>query len=217
MSRQPAAPRFPPSRPAAPPRAARGSGSAVRRRILELLLAVIVSAAAGLAAASLDASPAVPKPILHSDGIGPARFGMEQRRAVAFISRLLGAPTKIEPSFGCGPRLAEVEWNELAAEFWSGRFTGYRYVKGGLDQARRSRPDRLWMASSPSPYLSTPGGITLGSTLAQVRAAEGQLRMVGTYRWQAANGMIFGGSWSAPSGGPSSPIIEVKVHACGDY
>ena len=60
-------------------------------------------------------------------------------------------------------------------------------------------------------------GITLGSTLGQLRAAYGALRFVGVDKWQAQNGLAFADAAEHDPEPPSSQIIEVKIWTCGDF
>jgi hypothetical protein len=65
--------------------------------------------------------------------------------------------------------------------------------------------------------LATAKGISLGSTLGQVRAAYGELHFVGVDKWQAANGLVFVVGDSREPEPPSSKVVEVKFDACGDF
>lgn len=138
--------------------------------------------------------------VLGAHGIGPVHFGTPKAEAVAALTRALGRPSMREVSPGCGARYTEVYWGDLEAEFRLGVFSGYRYLDRGQ-----------------LPPLATAKGITIGSTLAQVRAAYGRLRVVGTDRWRSADGLIFYDDAMRDPIPPSSRIIEIKIGTCGDY
>jgi len=135
---------------------------------------------------------------LGPHGIGKAHFGLAKPAAVASLTQVLGPPTSRGPNPGCGPRYTEVAWRGLTAEFRFDIFSGYRY---------RSR----------TPKLATATGISLGSTLAQVRAAYGKLAVVGTDRWRAPNGLVFYDDAQHDPEPPSSRIVEIKIGTCGDF
>ena len=84
-----------------------------------------------------------------------------------------------------------------------------------LDNARLSSP------ASPSalhgPHLATAKGISLGSTLGQLRSAYGDVRFVGVDKWQAANGVVFVVEAAREPEPLSSKVVEIKFGACGDF
>ena len=135
---------------------------------------------------------------LGPHGIGNAHFGQSKPATVAALTRLFGPPTSRGPNPGCGPRYSEVVWHGLAAEFRFDVFSGYRY-------------------RSSTPTVATSTGISLGSTLAQVRAAYGKLAFVGTDRWRARNGLVFYDDAMHDPEPPTSRIVEIKVGTCGDF
>ena len=117
---------------------------------------------------------------------------------------------------GCGPLLREVEWRHLYAEFRGQRFEGVRYIAGPWPIGH-ARP-KSFRASAVSPHLATASGISLGSTLGQVRRVYKPLRLIGTDRWQAGNGLVFydGARHDPPPA--SSRIVEIKAgRTCGDF
>lgn len=138
--------------------------------------------------------------VLGAHGIGSVHFGTPKAQAVAALTRALGRPSAREVSSGCGPRYSEVFWGDLEAEFRLGVFSGYRYLDRGQ-----------------LPPMATARGITIGSTLAQVRAAYGRLDVVGTDRWRSTSGLIFYDDAMRDPVPPSSRIIEIKIGTCGDY
>jgi hypothetical protein len=68
-----------------------------------------------------------------------------------------------------------------------------------------------------SPRLATSRGITLGSTLAQLRRAYTVLHPVGTDKRQAGNGLVFVDDAKHDPEPPTSHIIEIKIGTCGDF
>src|SRR5207302_32992 len=120
---------------------------------------------------------------LGPSGIGTVRFGLTKAKAVAELSGLFGTPSARGLNTGCGPRYTEVEWGDLVAEFRLNEFSGFRYVKGGFPLTTPGSPRESSPPKSASPKLATAKGISLGSTLAQLRAAYGQLRSIGAGRW----------------------------------
>ena len=147
-------------------------------------------------------------------GIGGVRFGAPKAAAVATLSARLGAPTKREVNPGCAPRYTEVEWGDLAVEFRSGTFSGFRYIAGGL-------PPTTYRAPSPpkpvSPRIVTANGISLGNTLAQVRSRYGRLQRIGADMWRASNRLVFVDSAKRDPVSSASPIREIKIGTCGDF
>jgi hypothetical protein len=150
-----------------------------------------------VAAALLASSPVT----LGQHGIGAVRFGETERSAVSGLTALFGAPTRRGQNPGCGPRFVDVAWGRLSAEFRNGRFVGFRYVL---------KPARF-------PTLATATGITLGSTLGELRAAYRSLRLVGTDRWRSPDGLVFYDDAKHDPVPPSSRIVEIKTGTCGDF
>ena len=107
---------------------------------------------------------------LGADGIGRVHFGLSRRRAVAELRRRFGAPSAEGVNTGCGPRYRELVWGDLVTEFRLGRFSGYRYVTAGYEIVIPHGPSAP-APRGPTAGLTTATGITIGSTLAQVRAA----------------------------------------------
>jgi len=161
----------------------------------------------------VEGSAATSRPLIQPTGIGSVDFGTPKAQAVSELSRLLGKPSARFVDGGCGPRYTEAAWGHLYVEFRLGRFTGYRYIENGWPA------DRFGKKRVPSmlPLLSTARGITLGSTLGQVRTAYGRLNLIGTDRWQTKNGLIFYDNAEHQPPAASSRIIEIKIGTCGDY
>ncbi|HVC86169.1 MAG TPA: hypothetical protein VNC40_01940 [Gaiellaceae bacterium] len=135
---------------------------------------------------------------LGPNGVGKVHFGLTKTKAVAALTQLFGPPTSRGPNTGCRPRYTEVVWGGLSAEFRVNVFSGYRY-------------------RGVKPKLATATGISLGNTLAQVRAAYGKLVFVGTDRWRAPNGLVFYDNAMHDPEPPSSRIVEIKIGTCGDF
>jgi hypothetical protein len=177
------------------------------------LMIVAIAQGAGTQTARATASSAAR---LAPDGIGSVRFGLPKGRAVASLSDLFGAPAAQGVNTGCGPRYTEVAWGDLVAEFRSKTFSGYRYVAGGYPLTTPGSP-REPRQKAVFPRLATSRGITLRSTLAQLRQAYTALHSVGTNRWQAGNGLVFVDHAQHDPEPPSSHIIEIKIGTCGDF
>ena len=154
--------------------------------------------------------------VLDANGIGSVRFGLTRNRAMTELRRRFGTPSAEGVDTGCGPRYREVAWGDLIAEFRLNRFSGYRYVAAGYRLPIPSGPPAP-APGGPTGDLSTASGITLASTLAQVRAAYGTLAFVGTERWKARNGIVFVDAAARDPEPPNSGIVEIKTATCGDY
>ena len=154
--------------------------------------------------------------LLGPEGIGPARFGVAEAKAVGELSGVLGKTTSQGENTGCGPRYREVEWGELVAEFRSGVFSGYRYLVGGWPLTTPGSPRRP-PPGPPGPRLATAKGISLGSTLGQLHGAYGNMRFVGVDKWQAANGLVFVVNAAREPEPQSSKVVEIKFGTCGDF
>jgi hypothetical protein len=146
------------------------------------------------------------------------QFGTSRAKAMAALQASLGQPNATGFNTGCGPGFSEVAWHDLIAEFRLGRFTGYRFVAGGYPLTGPGSPDDHASPTSTAPALSTARGITLGSTLKELRAAYPQLRRSGALKWMAAEGLVF---VEAPdTSNPVSPaarIAEIKIGTCGAF
>jgi photosystem II stability/assembly factor-like uncharacterized protein len=159
-----------------------------------------------------------PLPRLEADGIGPLRFGLSKTKALTALRLLLGAPNGEGINAGCGPNFTEVAWYDLIAEFRFGRFTGYRFIEGGWPLTTPGSPKDRVTAKTPTPALKTALGITLGSTLGELRPAYGKLKRSGAVKWTASNGLIFVESSSVRnSQSPADKIVEIKIGTCGSY
>ena len=147
---------------------------------------------------------------LNPAGVGRVRFRTRKTHAIAELTARFGRPTARGVNTACGPSFTEVEWDDLVVEFHSNQFSGYRYLVGGW-RLPHQRPPR-----TVTPRLVTAAGISLRSTLGQLRSAYKTLRMVGADRWRAGNGLVFvDNAVRKPTS--SSQIIEIKARACGDF
>lgn len=116
---------------------------------------------------------------------------------------------------GCGRRYTEVAWGHLYVEFRGGRLSGFRYMQGTW--LPRKRPPRPTPFRLLRPRVATGNGISLGSTLGQLRSAYGRLDLVGTDRWRTADGLIFYDDARLAPPPSSSRIIEIRAGTCGDF
>jgi hypothetical protein len=155
--------------------------------------------------------------LLSPEGIGVARFGQAKAQVVDALTDVLGKPAWEGPNTGCGPRYNEVEWGQLVAEFRLGSFSGYRYLKGGWPLLAPGSPSGSSSSRSHGPYLATAKGISLGSTLGEVRAAYGKLNFIGVDKWRPANGIVFVVNAEHEPEPTSSRVTEIKFGTCGDF
>jgi hypothetical protein len=175
----------------------------------------VALAAATLILMLFGAAPAARVATLAPDGIGGVHFGLSRTRTVAELRVLFGAPTARGVNSGCGLRYTEVDWGDFAAEFRSNVFSGYRYLIGGYDFNLRAGPRPTPKAAVPR--LATATGVSLGTTLGELRAAYGSLSFVGTDRWRSANGIVFVDDAKRDPEPPTSRIVEIKIGTCGDF
>ncbi len=132
------------------------------------------------------------------------------------LSTVLGRPSKTFVSNGCGPRYTEVEWGHLYVEFRSGRLSGFRYLRGPWAGGRAPAPRSERRPISP--MLATSRGVSLGSTLGEVRKRYGTLTLVGTDRWRSDDGLVFYVSYEVTQPAPpGSRLTEIKFGTCGDW
>ena len=154
---------------------------------------------------------------LRADGIGSVRFGITKRTALSELRHLFGVPSARGVNTGCGPRYTEVEWGDLVAEFRLGKFSGFRFLKGGWPLTTPGSPREASPQKTVFPKLPTAKGISLGSTLTQLRGAYRPLRFGGASKWRSASGLTFVDNAKHDPEAPSSRIIEIKVGTCGDF
>jgi hypothetical protein len=183
-------------------------------RLLAASVLLVIGLGAGTALGGRSASSTR---TLRPDGIETVRFGVTKRTAVTELRRLFGTPSARGINTGCGPPYTEVEWGDLVAEFRLSRFSGFRYLKGGWPLTTPGSPREASPPKTAFPKLATTKGISLGSTLAQLRGAYRPLRSAGTDKWRAANGLTFVVNAKHDPEPSSSRIIEIKVGTCGDF
>lgn len=177
---------------------------------------VVLAAAAGVSLfCSGPTSAARPSglTLIGPTGVGSVHFGLPKVEAISKLSSLFGKPSSRFVNSGCGPRYTEVAWGHLYVEFRLGKFSGYRYQEYGWI------PTRSGVKSHASflPKLATSRGITLASSLRELRAAYGRLDLVGTDRWMVRGGLIFYDDSKTQPAAASSRIIEIKIGTCGDF
>ena len=125
-------------------------------------------------ATTIPAPLGVDELILRTDGIGAALFGTDPDSVVRYLTSVLGGPTDdsdwVDPSsyYACaGTVVRRVEWGVLAVMFGdesdtaSGRAHLMSYTYGAIDR----------LGDEPR-ELRTSSGLTLGSTVAELRSAH---------------------------------------------
>jgi hypothetical protein len=182
--------------------------------VTPMLLAVVLGAGA---LPALGGQSALSATTLGSSGIGSVRLGLTKTTAVAELSDRFGAPSARGVNTACGPRYTEVAWGDLVAEFRLNKFSGFRYITGGYPLTTPGSPREPSPPKRAFPKLATSKGISLGSTLAQLRVAYGVLHAVGTDRWQSPNRLVFVDNAAHDPEPPSSHIVEIKIGTCGDF
>jgi hypothetical protein len=194
-----------------------------RRRLGVAVIPVVGVVVVAMAVAGCAQSGPLPprstkRPVLNSNGIGNVHFGLSKVKTVAALQAWLGKPTATGINTGCGPAFAEVAWQDLIAEFRHGTFTGFRYVSGGYPLTTAGSPHDPVAPTSRTPSLTTARGITLGSTLRELRAAYPGLIQSGAFKWTAPNGLVFvERSHTAKPTPPTATIAEIKTGVCGDF
>jgi hypothetical protein len=162
------------------------------------LAVTLLAWVAGFSSAAAARHAAKPPTIeLAGNGIRVVGFGSSVASVTKAVSAELGPPTG-HPEAGCVGGYREVAWHDLILQFRHGRFSGYRY----------------WLSigapgSTASPRIATATGITLGSTLAQLRKAY-DLTQTGTDFWKSPNGIVFVLDSPTYPSPPASPIDEIK-------
>lgn len=158
------------------------------------------------------------KSVLEADGIGAARFGLSEAATIGTLVRSLGRPNSKGINTACGVHYSEVAWHDLIAEFRLGIFSGYRYSQGGYPLTTKGSPEDKLRSRTAVPPLATASGITIGSTLGEVKAAYSNLRRSGAVQWTAQDGLIFvTSSYAQHPQSVSTKIVEIKVDTCGNF
>lgn len=182
-----------------------------RVRVLGGMSAALVLCALGTSSAAAGARPS----LVSDRGIGGVRFGLPRPEAVTELTRLFGRPSRRMINSACGRRYTEVAWGHLYVEFRAGRLSGFRYLRGSwLPQKPPSRPTPF---SALQPRLATGEGISLGSTLGQLRLAYGRVSLVGTDRWRTPDGLAFYDNAERDPPAATSRIVEIEYGTCGDF
>ena len=176
----------------------------------------LIGVVASVCLLGASSASAATQPLRISDrGIAGVDFGLPRAKAVSELTRLLGRPSQVMVNSGCGPRFTEVGWGHLYVEFRDGKLAGFRYMETTWLPQRR--PPKPTPPSLVEPKLATSNGISLGSTLGELRAAYGRLDLVGTDRWQTPDGLTFYDGAQRDPPAASSRIIEIKYGTCGDF
>jgi hypothetical protein len=137
---------------------------------------------------------------------------------VTELSRLFGAPSARGINTACGSRYSEVEWADFVAEFRSGRFSGFRFIEGGYSLTTPGSPREASPSKMVSPKLAVSTGVSLGSTVAELRVAyPGRLQRVGADMWRSSGGLIFVDDAKRDRVPPTSRIVEIKIGTCGAF
>jgi hypothetical protein len=179
------------------------------------VLGAVALLAGGLGTGALAVASTNAHANLGPDGIGSVRFGLPKAQAVDALRGEFGAPTWRGINSACGPNWTEVTWDDLAAEFRQGKFSGYRYASARQIQGEFGSPTTPTRPGYPQ--LATTKGISLRSTLAAVRAVY-QLHHAGAGRWHSNNGLIFVSNARHDPAPLSSRIREIKTsEACGNF
>jgi hypothetical protein len=127
----------------------------------------------------------------------------------------LGRPNQTTTG-GCLRRI-EVEWNDLSLEFYSGRLSGYRYLRGGLPVDGTT----IIPSGPTSPLLTTATGVALGTALGEVR----KLYPATDFSYEHGGSIVVPGLSAGDQMAllffgdlPTTPLVEVKGgQTCGDY
>jgi hypothetical protein len=192
--------------------------SQCRSKLVSVVGVVVVVALAGCAQSGSLSPLSTKRPVLESNGIGNVHFGLSKVKAVAALLAWLGNPNAAGINTGCGPAFTEVAWHDLIAEFRHSTFTGYRYVSGGYPLTTPGSPHDPVSPEVQTPALTTARGITVDSTLRELRAAYPGLIQSGALKWTAPNGLVFvEASHTKKPASPMATVAEIKTGTCGDF
>jgi hypothetical protein len=152
---------------------------------------------------------------LGPDGLGVVQVEEGQPATVKAMTLYLGRPNQITTG-GCLRRI-EVEWNDLSLEFYSGRLSGYRYLRGGLPVDGTT----IIPSGPTSPLLTTATGVALGTALGEVR----KLYPATDFSYEHGGSIVVPGLSAGDQMAllffgdlPTTPLVEVKGgQTCGDY
>lgn len=109
----------------------------------------------------------------------------------------------------CGPTFALVLIDEV--------FSGFRYLKGGWPLTTPGSPHETSRSNAAFPKLAVSNGISLGSSVAQLRAAYRVLHLVGADSWRSPNGLVFVDDAKPVTHARLRHIVEIKAGTCGDF
>ncbi|HVB06621.1 MAG TPA: hypothetical protein VNF07_10295 [Acidimicrobiales bacterium] len=180
-----------------------------------LIVCVLVAICVGVGAIRGSSTPLA---YLDARGVGPAHFGMGEGEVVRLLQPALGAPNAEGINTGCGPRFTEVAWHDLVLEFRFRVFTGYRFDEGGWPVTVPGSPSDRVSPAVTVPALETRNGITLGSTVGELRAAYGRLKLVGAVQWGTPDGLVVSESAAVVNAGsPQDTIVEIETDVCGAF
>lgn len=118
--------------------------------------------------------------VLRTDGLGAVSFGDPVDAVMAILSELLGPPDWEEVQVAADTDLS-VRWGEDRAEFLYLQFTDWDYFDSVPDPPQ-SMPEGpiLHYYLTRSDLLATEGGITVGSTVGELKAAYPDVRFSST-------------------------------------
>lgn len=148
--------------------------------------------------------------VLKPHGIGAVRFGTAKLKTVAELSHLFGSPRRGVSIARAVPATPRSSGATSLPGFGAAGSPG----SASSRVATRSRQQALRVQSRSkgvSPKLAVSPGVTLGSTVAQLRAAYRRLERVGADMWRSADGLIFVDDAKRDPVPPTSRVIEIKI------
>jgi hypothetical protein len=126
----------------------------------------------------------------------------------------LGRPNALGINTDCGKALTQVAWHDLIVEFRSGRFSGYRVIRGDWPLTTQGSPRDRIPGAAAIPPLCTRAGVTSG----RLRSASHPLARTAALRWTASNGLTFTvPSTSRAPAAPTNRTVAIQTGTCGDF